>query len=110
MNILKTSISARGRVDTSIYYELAVKCLSVFNVQQKTDIEYILENIIFCPEFYPCEVLMAKLEIKQRNENLELSLNSLGEIREVYSQVLGMKNVRMLFFMIFFYDAAFRIC
>lgn len=95
MNALKMSVAVQKRVDTSIFYELAVKCLNVFNVEQKDDIQYIFKNIIFSSSFYPSEVLIRHLNIADDDANtLQTSLSNLPEILEVYSQVLGLKNVR----------------
>lgn len=93
INILKISVETKNDLDTSLFYELAVKCLSVFNSEQKPDIEFLFENIIFCPKFYPSEILLENLDISQRSANLETSLENLGEIMEVYTQVLGLKDV-----------------
>ncbi|CAG9862069.1 unnamed protein product [Phyllotreta striolata] len=92
MNILRTSVDIRSELDTSIFYELAVKCLCVFNAEQKADIKYVLENIIFCSKFYPSEVFLRQLDLNQRTLSLETSLNNLPEILEVYTQVLGLQN------------------
>ncbi|RZC33485.1 RNA polymerase II-associated protein 1 [Asbolus verrucosus] len=91
MNILKISITVRTDVDTCPFYEVAVKCLSVFNSDQKPDIEHILANIIFSSSFYPSDVLMNSLTIEQKHDCLETSLNNLNEILTVYTQVLGLK-------------------
>lgn len=93
MNILKTSVTVKNDLNTSLFYELAVKCLSIFNCEQKADIEFLFENIIFCSKFYPSESLMQNLDITQRSTNLETSLGNLTEVLEVYTQVLGLKNV-----------------
>lgn len=93
VNILKISVDVKDDVDTALFYELAVKCLSVFNSEQKPDIEYLFVNIIFCPRFYPSEILIQHLDISQRSASLETSLENLGEIMTVYTQVLGLKKV-----------------
>ncbi|VEN64180.1 unnamed protein product [Callosobruchus maculatus] len=92
MNMLKISVDVKADLDTSVFYELAVKCLCVFYCEQKPDIEYILSNIVFSTKFYPSEVLMENLDISKRNQSLQISLNNLDEIREVYIQVLGLKH------------------
>ncbi|XP_018578046.1 RNA polymerase II-associated protein 1 isoform X2 [Anoplophora glabripennis] len=92
MNILKTSVTIKKELDTSIFYELSVKCLCVFNFEQKSDIEYILRSIIFCSKFYPSDVLLQNLNIDQQDEGLEVSLYNMDQILEVYIQVLGLKN------------------
>lgn len=93
MHILKTSIPIKDDLDTSVFYELSVKCLCVFNSEQKNDIEYVLRNIIFCSNFYPSEVLLQNLNIDQRSENIETSLSNMDKILDVYIQVLGLKKV-----------------
>lgn len=93
INILKTSIAVQDHLDRSLFYELAVKCLSVFNSEQKPDVEMLFENIVFCPKFYPSEILMQNLNINQRSSSLATSLENLGEIKKVYTQVLGLQNV-----------------
>lgn len=97
INILKISVAVKDDVDTSLFYELAVKCLSVFNSEQKLDIEYLFSNIIFSLKFYPSEILMQNLDISQRSSNLETSLENIEEIMTVYSQVLGLRNVSTKF-------------
>ncbi|KAG5861095.1 RNA polymerase II-associated protein 1, partial [Gonioctena quinquepunctata] len=92
MNILKSSVPVKDNLDTSIFYELAVKCLCVFSSEQKPDIEFLLGNIVFCSKFYPSDILMEHLDISQRSVNLEISLSNLKDILEVYTQVLGLKN------------------
>ncbi|CAH1966202.1 unnamed protein product [Acanthoscelides obtectus] len=92
MSMLKASVDVQADIDTAVFYELAVKCLCVFNCEQKPDIEFIFSNIVFSTRFYPSEVLMENLDISKRNENLKISLNNLDEIREVYIQVLGLKS------------------
>ncbi|KAK9876898.1 hypothetical protein WA026_015934 [Henosepilachna vigintioctopunctata] len=92
MNILKISFDVQKDIDTSLFYSLAVKALSVFNTEQKIDVNILLEKIIFCPNFYPTETLMNNLELDKRNESLEISLNNLNEILQVYSEVFGLKS------------------
>lgn len=93
INVLKISVAVKDDIDTSLFYELAVKCLSVFNSEQKPDIEFLFENIIFCSKFYPSDILMQNLDISERSTNLETSLENLGEIMRVYTLVLGLKDV-----------------
>ncbi|XP_056635856.1 RNA polymerase II-associated protein 1 [Diorhabda sublineata] len=92
MDVLKSSVVIKNELDTSIFYDLAVKCLCVFNSEQKNDIRFILANIIFCSKFYPSEVLMKHLDISLRNVSLEISLNNLNEILKVYTQILGLQQ------------------
>lgn len=91
MNVLKISVQVQQLVDTSTFYELAVKSLNVFNIEQKHDIEYIFKNIIFSKDFYPSDVLIKHLNIRDGDPNI--LLNNLEEVLQVYSQVLGLKNV-----------------
>lgn len=97
MNILRTSVTIKEEIDTSLFYKLAVKCLSIFNSEQKCDVEFLFANIIFCHKFYPSEILMQNLDISQRTACLETSLENLGEIMEVYIQVLNLRNVSKRF-------------
>ncbi|XP_028143373.1 RNA polymerase II-associated protein 1 isoform X1 [Diabrotica virgifera virgifera] len=92
MNILKSAVAIKDDIDTSIFYKVAVKCLCVFNSEQKPEIRFILANIIFCSKFYPSEVLMENLDISQRSLSLEVSLKNLNEILKVYTQILGLQN------------------
>lgn len=95
MNVLKMSVAAQKHLDTGVFYELAVKCLHVFNVEQKEDIEFIFNHIIFSTEFYPSDVLIKTLNISNsESSTVELSLSKLDEIRDVYSHVLGLKKVK----------------
>ncbi|XP_044261913.1 RNA polymerase II-associated protein 1 [Tribolium madens] len=91
MNILKISLVVKADLDTRPFYEIAVNCLSIFTCDHKPSIEFILENVVFSPEFYPSEVLMRNLSIEQRHDCLETSLGNLHEILQVYIQVLGLK-------------------
>ncbi|EFA10420.1 RNA polymerase II-associated protein 1 [Tribolium castaneum] len=91
MNILKISLVVRADLDTRPFYEIAVKCLSIFTSDRKPDIEFILEKIVFSASFYPSEALMRNLSIEQRHDCLETSLDNLHEILQVYIQVLGLK-------------------
>lgn len=96
MNVLKISVAAQKCVDTAGFYELAVKSLNVFNVEQKADIEYVFKNIIFSTSFYPSEVLIKNLNITE-SSILQTSLSNLEDVQEVYSQVLGLKQVFKVF-------------
>lgn len=93
MNVLKMSIAVEKRVDTSIFYELAVKTLKIFNVEQKGDIECVFQNIVFSTSFYPSDVLIKNLNIADSDDTLKMSFTNLEEVSEVYSQVLGLKQV-----------------
>lgn len=93
MNILKISVQIQNEIDVNVYYELAVKCLSIFNSEQKEDIEYLLKNLIFNPKFYSLEVLMENLRVQEQEDNLKVVLNNLDSIFDVYTKVLGLKKV-----------------
>lgn len=119
LNILKMVMSISER-NTSIYYELAVKCLSVFGEEHKKDLENILNKILFNPKWFPAEVLMQNMkvtsdihktsnidttsnihpisnietmshDITSRIDILQSTMNSLTQVAEVYGQVLGLK-------------------
>lgn len=97
MNVLKMSTTVEKRVDTSVFYELAVKCLNIFNVEQTEDIEFVFKNIIFSTSFYPSDVLIKHLNLgDDESATLHTSLANLEEVLGVYSQVLGLKNVTKL--------------
>lgn len=95
MNVLNISIAIKSQLDTSLFYDLAVKCLCVFNSEQKSEVESLLKNIIFSTQFYPSEILLKNLDINRRNTNLEVSLNNLDDILNVYIKVLGLNNVNI---------------
>lgn len=90
MNILKISVQLQNQLDTSMYFELAVKCLTVFNSEQKADVEFVFRNLIFSTRFYPSDVLIRNLNIEDTSKNL---LTDLQDIFEVYAHVLGFKSV-----------------
>ncbi|XP_030763871.1 RNA polymerase II-associated protein 1 isoform X2 [Sitophilus oryzae] len=90
MNLLKIAEKVRDQVDPALYYDIAVKCLCVFSAEQKKDMEFLLENIIFCPRFYPVEVAMMNTTISDRNNELDKAWRHLKDIKSVYSEVLGL--------------------
>ncbi|XP_044754149.1 RNA polymerase II-associated protein 1 [Coccinella septempunctata] len=92
LNLLKISLDVYKEIDTSIFYALAVKSLCIFNEDQREDVKYIMEKIIFCPKFYPSEVLLQNLSLNEQNENLEISLNNLDLINQVYFKILGLEK------------------
>lgn len=93
MNILKMSVALQKHIDTSIFYELAVKCLNIFNIEQKEDIKFVFKNIIFSNGFYPSEVLLKNLNITDDDGILTLSLSNLEKVFEVYLKVLCLEQV-----------------
>lgn len=92
LNILKMSLDTKKLLDTRPFYELAIKCLSVFTAEQKLHIKEVLQEIIFNRNYYPSEILMQNLRIRQEGDNLETSLDKLDEICAVYSKVLNLEN------------------
>lgn len=93
MNILKISYSIYKRIDTSIFYDIAVKTLCVFNSTQKNDVEYILSNIIFNKDYYPSQALMENLNIENETSILSDCINNLVNIFATYIEVLGLRLV-----------------
>ncbi|XP_018327334.1 RNA polymerase II-associated protein 1 [Agrilus planipennis] len=92
LNILKAAVSIQKEIDTQIFFEVAVKCLSTFNSEQKQDIEFILFNIIFSPRFYPSEVLMQNLGVSDQTSFLKVALDNVNDIFETYAYTLGLKK------------------
>ncbi|KAH1017245.1 RNA polymerase II-associated protein 1 [Dendroctonus ponderosae] len=92
MNLLKIAQIVQDRVDPSLYYDIAVKCLCVFSSEQKPDMMYLLENIVFCPRFYSVEVAMANIRLSERNEDMDRAWKHLDDIKKVYSDVLGLTH------------------
>lgn len=98
MNILKISITVGKFIETAHFYELAVKCLNVFNSEQKPDVEFIFKNIIFNPNFYSNDVLIQNLNLNEANcDASESSLYNVDDVFKVYSQILDFKNVSTYF-------------
>lgn len=93
VNILRISYSIYKMIDTSIFYDIAVKCLSVFNSMQKETVEWILKNIIFNKDYYPSHALMQNLEIEENNSTLRDCIDNLNDIFSTYIEVLGLKLV-----------------
>uniref|UniRef100_A0A1Y1JZ13 RNA polymerase II-associated protein 1 n=1 Tax=Photinus pyralis TaxID=7054 RepID=A0A1Y1JZ13_PHOPY len=91
-NCLKIAVSVRNEVDVSLFYEVAIKSLSIYNSEFKEDIGYILRNIVFSTSFYPCELLINNLHIEHGNDLLVETLNNLDQIMNVYSAVLNIKS------------------
>lgn len=91
INILKSSVAVQNSIDTSVFYEIAVKCLSTFNSQQNHDIEFIFRHIIFSTRFYPCSALLKNLDVSDENNLLKKALMNLDDIFNVYTKVLNIK-------------------
>ncbi|KAF5285459.1 hypothetical protein FQR65_LT02299, partial [Abscondita terminalis] len=89
-NILQMAIAVQREVDTSLFYEIAVKCLSIFSGEFKGEILIILRCIVFSPSFYPCESLMDNLHIDHKKNLLSQALNNLDKILHVYALVLNL--------------------
>ncbi|XP_045474307.1 RNA polymerase II-associated protein 1 isoform X2 [Harmonia axyridis] len=94
LNLLKISVDLCKEIDTANFYAVAVKSLCIFNEDQKEEIKYLMEKIIFCTKFYPSEILLSNLNLYERNENLEISLKNLDAIKHVYFKVLGLSEKR----------------
>ncbi|KAK5645366.1 hypothetical protein RI129_006666 [Pyrocoelia pectoralis] len=88
-NCLKIAVSIRNEIDVSLFYEVAIKSLSIYNGEFKEDIIYILRNIVFSTSFYPCELLISNLRIHNGDDLLVQTLNNLDQIMDVYSSVLN---------------------
>ncbi|KAJ8975452.1 hypothetical protein NQ317_000701 [Molorchus minor] len=88
MNILKISVSVRTELDTSIFYDLCVKCLCIFNAEQKSNVEYLLENIVFSPKFYPTEALLLKLGHFSQNCCIDISFGNVIPMDWPYTPIL----------------------
>lgn len=93
INILKLAVTVQKDLDTAMFYEIAVKCLSIFNSEQKEAIQSILTNIVFSPQFYPCETRLQNLDINENNDLLRQALDNLDTIFNVYTNVLNLKVV-----------------
>ncbi|CAG9768549.1 unnamed protein product [Ceutorhynchus assimilis] len=89
MNILKIVVNIQADIDPASYYDTAVKCLCVFSTEQKQDMKFLLDNMVFCPRFYPVEVAMSNTQINERNTELDRAWSNLDEIKKVYANVLG---------------------
>ncbi|KAL3269975.1 hypothetical protein HHI36_009030 [Cryptolaemus montrouzieri] len=90
LNILRMSVEVQKDIDTSVFYALAVKALCVFSSEHKKGVEFLFKKIIFCRSFYPSEALLKNLDLNE-GTSLEVSFKNLDEIREVYSEILGIK-------------------
>lgn len=93
LNILKSGVKVQNLLpDSMLYYELSVKCMNVFNEEQKTDIDFILKNVVFNAQFYPQEVLLDNLSLNDKEGVIHNSLKYLDEIYECYSQTMNLKK------------------
>lgn len=93
MNILKSAVKVQRLLPNSmLYYELSVKCLNVFNAEQKKDIDFILKNVVFNKEFYPQEVLLDNLFLNEKDEVIHNSLKYLDEIYQCFSEAMDLKK------------------
>lgn len=102
INILKTAVLVQKDLNTRIFYEVAVKCLSIFGSESKCDVEFILRNIIFCRNFYPCEVLIDNLDLSNDRDVLKITTENLENIFEVYCEILALRKVRDIIIMFIF--------
>nr|XP_022915958.1 RNA polymerase II-associated protein 1 [Onthophagus taurus] len=92
MNLLKISYDIHQMLDTSTHYVIAVRCLCIFNSQQKEDIEFLFKNIIFNKNYYPGDILLKNLNIAEQEPFVNECLNYLDQIFETYIEVLGLRN------------------
>lgn len=100
INVLHISAQIRAQIELKLYFDLAVKCMSLFTVEQKADIKFVLENIVFNRDFYPAECLLGHLSLQTEDEeNLATITNHLPDILNVYKHVLGLKQVNFLLFL-----------
>lgn len=94
-SVLKMAVHSQKQLDTSLYYEVAVKSLCIFTAEMKPSVEYLFSNIIFCRTFYPSEVLLKHLNI-QDDDTLKTALEDIVNIQKVYVDVLGLQQVSFI--------------
>lgn len=87
LDLLEISIIVKKDVDTSTFFEVAVKCLSVFGTAQKPRIALVLKNIVFNSAFYPPETLMDNVRLQADGGTLKTCLE---DICQVYSRCLNL--------------------
>ncbi|XP_076265671.1 RNA polymerase II-associated protein 1 isoform X1 [Rhynchophorus ferrugineus] len=97
MNLLKIAKSVGDSVNPTFYYDIAVKGLSVFSAEQKRDMIFLLDNVVFCPRFYPVEVALQNTRISDKNDELTNAWSNLDEIKTVYANVLGLTKNNITF-------------
>lgn len=93
INILKISYSVYRNIDTTKFYDIAVKCLCIFNETQKADVEYLFKNIIFNKNYYPSQTLLQNMNIRDENTILKDCVDHLNDIFTTYIEVLGLRLV-----------------
>ncbi|KAF5272229.1 hypothetical protein FQA39_LY01311 [Lamprigera yunnana] len=91
--ILKIVISVQRHIDVSLFYEIAVKSLSIYNMEFNEDILIILQDIVFSTSFYPCELLINNLHISNTNSLLLKTLRNLDGIMSTYAEVFNIKPI-----------------
>lgn len=70
-------------VDTSTFFEVAVKCLKVFGAEQKPRIALVLKNIVFNSAFYPPETLMDNVRLEAADGTLKTCLEDICQVYNV---------------------------
>ncbi|GLV42007.1 uncharacterized protein CBL_05035 [Carabus blaptoides fortunei] len=73
------------------FYELTVKCLPIFNIAHKVDVDYLLRNIVFKQNFLPNEVPLEYLSLYDDKFDMN-ALDYLDDIYRCYSHVLGLQQ------------------
>ncbi|XP_066141254.1 RNA polymerase II-associated protein 1 [Euwallacea fornicatus] len=90
MNILKIAQSVQDSIEPALYYDIAVKALCVFSSEQKSDLKYLIDNVVFCSRFYALEIAMSNTRLNETTDELNQAWQHLGDIRKVYTDVLGL--------------------
>ncbi|XP_066248015.1 RNA polymerase II-associated protein 1 isoform X2 [Euwallacea similis] len=90
MNILKIAQGVQDSIEPALYYDVAVKALCVFSSEQKSDLKYLIDNVVFCPRFYAVEIAMSNTQLNERTDELSQAWQHLGDIKVVYTDVLGL--------------------
>lgn len=80
---METSVIVKKDVDTSKFFEVAVKCLSVFGVEQKPRIASVLKNIVFNSGFYPPETLMDNVSLQAADGTLKTCLEDICQVYNI---------------------------
>lgn len=95
INVLKIAVQVKENTNLGLFYEIAVKCMSIFNLEQKVEIEFVLDNIVFDPCFYPTESLLNNLKITHAEEELNFIniKTNLPNISSVYKSILNLQKV-----------------
>ncbi|XP_017772784.1 PREDICTED: RNA polymerase II-associated protein 1-like isoform X2 [Nicrophorus vespilloides] len=99
LSIIKIAIEVQNSIDTGLCYGLAMKTLSIYHEEQKPDIEYVIRNAIFSPDFYPLDVFLAIMNIEDAEDitrdTMKAALDNIDDIFYVYMNVLGLKKLKV---------------